>query len=245
MSNGKVLVVFGGGEGSLGDSFLDFEAGESAIYRRIINFSLPQCDCTSEKTLQAIAPTVHDLLAHDSELHVVNFVGMMDNGKIEGFTLKQFERVMTVNLHSLFLIAKAMMPLLTTHQGRFITMGSNSGEQGFTGMSAYCASKFAVQGFVQCMAKECAPFNVPVNVVNPGAFALGSSAMSTLQVEQFMTTTGKTYDEVMEMLTSRIPMKRLATNDDLNSTLHALLNVFPRFYTGQSVSLSGGQVMGK
>jgi NAD(P)-dependent dehydrogenase (short-subunit alcohol dehydrogenase family) len=150
---------------------------------------------------------------------------------------------MTTNVDTLFLIAQAIFPALANGRGRFVTMGSNAGEQGFTGMAAYCASKFAVQGLVQVLAKEFAPYNVPVNVVNPGAFSPESSKMSAVQLGQFMESTGKSQGEVLDMLTSRIPMKRLATNDDLNRVLFALLNQYPRFYTGQQVSLSGGQVM--
>jgi 2-keto-3-deoxy-L-fuconate dehydrogenase len=178
------------------------------------------------------------------DLHMVNFVGMMDNGKIVEYSYDDFKRMMFVNLYSLFVIAKTFMPLLAQNNGRFITIGSNAGEMGFTGMAAYCSTKFAVQGFIQCMAKEMASFDVPVNVVNPGAFAKGSSKMATLQVEQFQAQTGKAEAQVTEMLTGRIPMKRLATNDDLNSVLLALLLEYPRYYTGQAVSLSGGMVMG-
>ena len=238
----KVLAVFGGGPGSLGDNFLNWVSTKDE-YRRIINFSLPQVDCTNDNTMRSVASQTSEWLSRDDELHCVNFVGMMDNGKILEYSVERFQRVMEVNLTTLFHIAHNFIPLLTSHNGKFVTIGSNAGEQGFTGMAAYCSSKFAVQGFIQCMAKELAPFNVPVNVVNPGAFSPESSLMSEVQVEQFKETTGKSDEEIIEMLTSRIPMKRLATNADLNQVLFALLNMYPRFYTGQAVSLSGGQVM--
>lgn len=238
----KALLVFGGGHDSLGERLLMHETLGNT-YTVIRDFSLPEYDLTNQDDVYKAVRDFRDGLRDIDELHVVNFVGMMDNGKIREYSLERFQKVMDVNLNSLFLVAKAVMPFLETYRGRFVTIGSNAGEQGFTGMAAYCSSKFAVQGFIQCMAKECAPFNVPVNVVNPGAFHPSASRMSRVQVAQFMEQSGKNAEEVMDMLTSRIPMKRLATHADLCELLHALLNEYPRFYTGQAVSLSGGQVM--
>jgi NAD(P)-dependent dehydrogenase (short-subunit alcohol dehydrogenase family) len=242
----EVLAVFGGGKGSLGENFLT-HAVETYYGDNVVSFSLDNgYDCTDPGAMQVARDITARVMQHDNdnELHIVNFVGMMDNGKIVDYSYDSFKRMMFTNLYSLFVIAKIFMPLLAENNGRFITIGSNAGEMGFTGMGAYCATKFAVQGFIQCMAKEMAPFNVPVNVVNPGAFEFGASTMSSLQVGQFMEQTGKSQGEVETMLTSRIPMKRLATNEDLNSMLIALLVNYPRYYTGQAISLSGGMVMG-
>jgi sorbitol-6-phosphate 2-dehydrogenase len=244
----KSLIVFGGGPSSLGETFFN-----STIRKYIPSFNYNinnGTDCTIPDAVEAacseasmyldrLKNTKHEI----EELHIVNFVGMMDTGFITEFSDEQFQKITDTNLRSLFLIAKFSIPLLAQYNGRFVTLGSNAGEQPFSGMSAYCATKYAVQGFVKCMAKEMARFNVPCNVVNPGALSPESSMMSSIQVEQFKNETGKSQEEVMEMLTSRIPMKRLCTATDLESLILALLNQYPRFYTGQSVSLSGGQVM--
>jgi 3-oxoacyl-[acyl-carrier protein] reductase len=231
----------GGGKNSLGGSFEIYARG---AYRSVATFNLDNgFDCTDPVQMMIATKMVDASLDADTELHIVNFVGMMDNGKIVDYDNERFKRMMFVNIYSLFVVAKAFTELLATHHGRFITIGSNAGEMGFTGMSAYCTTKHAAQGFIKCMAKEMAPHDVPCNIVNPGAFASGSSKMSTVQVEQFMGETGKTADEVNEMLTSRIPMKRMATNLDLNRVLFVMLNNYPTYYTGQAVSLSGGMVM--
>jgi 2-keto-3-deoxy-L-fuconate dehydrogenase len=241
MNDDKCLVILGGGKNSLGEQF---EIYARAPYSCVFNFNLDNgFDCTDPVQMMIAAKTVAAAIDKDTELHIVNFVGMMDNGKVVDYDNERFKRMMFVNIYSLFVVAKAFIELLAEHHGRFITLGSNAGEMGFTGMSAYCTTKHAAQGFIKCMAKEMAPYDVPCNIVNPGAFENGSSRMSTVQVEQFMDETGKTEDEVNAMLTSRIPMKRMATNLDLNRVLFALLNHYPTYYTGQAVSLSGGMVM--
>lgn len=237
------LVVFGGSAGSLGGEFVSYISTVDAYDRVMVFDAKDGYDCTDDSIAHVVKEEIARSLDDNDVLHVVNFVGMMDNGLIENYDRNSFKRMMFVNLYSLFSIAQVTIPMLKTHRGRFITLGSNAAEMGFTGMSAYCATKHAAHGFIKCMAKELAPFNVPVNIVNPGAFNPNSSSMSKIQVEQFMEQNKMTEDEVIKMLTSRIPMKRLATNADLNRTLYALLLMMPEYFTGQAISLSGGMVM--
>lgn len=245
------LVVIGADmqSDSLGGEFLR-RSTHDGDYLATFGFNLPAWDATDYLIMSAAADKVKEEIGQfadnvglGGELHVLNTVGMMDNGGIVSYSTERFVKVMFTNLVSQFVVAKAFIPVMIRNRGRFVQLGSNAGEMGFTGMSAYCASKFGNQGLTQVMAKELAPHNVPVNVINPCAFEPTSSRMSRVQVEQFMEENSMDTQDVLNMLTSRIPMKRLATNDDLQDILKSVFSA-PRFMTGQAISLSGGMVMG-
>ncbi len=177
-------------------------------------------------------------------IKVVSFVGTMHNARIPDETPENFERLMHINAGSLFNISKCLYPIFEQHEGgRLIHIGSNSAIQGFSGMMSYCASKFATHGMIQVIAKEYAKIGAVANQINPCAFEPGSSDMSNAQVQGFMSTQKMTHDEVIKMMTSRIPAGRLANIDDLYSMIDFLLFDSTDFVTGQAFNLSGGMMM--
>ncbi|MGH7001967.1 MAG: SDR family NAD(P)-dependent oxidoreductase, partial [Stellaceae bacterium] len=77
--------------------------------------------------------------------------------------------VMAVNAKGPFLGAKACIPhLLKNKEGAIVNIASIAGKKGYGGVSAYCASKFAVVAFTQALAEELGPANIRVNAVCPG-----------------------------------------------------------------------------
>ena len=96
---------------------------------------------------------------------------------------------------------------------------------------------------IQVIAKEYAKVDAVANQINPCAFEPGSSTMSNAQVDGFMETQGMSHDEVIKMMTSRIPAGRLANIDDLYSMINFLAFESTDFITGQAFNLSGGMMM--
>jgi meso-butanediol dehydrogenase / (S,S)-butanediol dehydrogenase / diacetyl reductase len=100
---------------------------------------------------------------------LVNNAGIIALGLVADFSEEQWDRVMAVNAKGPFLCSKACIPhMLRNQQGAIINTASVAGKTGRAGVSAYCASKFAVVAFTQSLAEELGPANIRVNAVCPG-----------------------------------------------------------------------------
>jgi NAD(P)-dependent dehydrogenase (short-subunit alcohol dehydrogenase family) len=99
---------------------------------------------------------------------LVNAAGIIGGGSIETTSPVDFDRMMNVNLRSLFLLTRAATPHLVAGKGAVVNVSSVTGTRAFPGLLAYCVSKAAVDQFTRCVALELAPKGVRVNAVNPG-----------------------------------------------------------------------------
>lgn len=110
---------------------------------------------------------------------VVNNAGYGLVGAVEELTEAEAAREMDTNFFGVFRVVKAAIPHLKARGGgAIINIGSVAGARGFPGMGLYCASKFAVAGLSQALAKELAPFDIRVTVVEPGGFRTNFGAAS-------------------------------------------------------------------
>lgn len=131
---------------------------------------------------EAVGPAVDAAVRLTGRLDVVvNNAGYGLVGAVEELSEAEALRQMDTNFFGLFRVVKAAVPHLKAGGGgRIINIGSVAGARGFPSMGMYCASKFAVTGLSQALAKELAPFDVKVTVVEPGGFRtnFGTSGMA-------------------------------------------------------------------
>ena len=102
---------------------------------------------------------------------VVNNAGTGHLGTIESETVDDVRRVMEVNFFGVVAVTKAAMPHLRASGGRLVTVSSVGGAIGQPFNEAYCAAKFAVEGFMESLVPVAASVGVTVVVVEPGAVA--------------------------------------------------------------------------
>ena len=102
---------------------------------------------------------------------VVNNAGSGHLGTIENETIDQVRAVMEVNFFGVVGVTRAALPHLRTSHGRLITVTSVGGVIGQPFNEAYCAAKFAVEGFMESLAPVVRSAGVSVTVVEPGAVA--------------------------------------------------------------------------
>jgi NAD(P)-dependent dehydrogenase (short-subunit alcohol dehydrogenase family) len=114
---------------------------------------------------RAVAETVARLGGLDV---LVNAAGIIGGGSIETTSTADFDRMMNVNLRSIFLLTRAATPHLVARKGAVVNVSSVTGTRAFPGLLGYCVSKAAVDQFTRCVALELAPKGVRVNGVNPG-----------------------------------------------------------------------------
>jgi NAD(P)-dependent dehydrogenase (short-subunit alcohol dehydrogenase family) len=102
---------------------------------------------------------------------LVNNAGAGHLGTLEQESVEDVRAVMEVNFFGVLAVTKAAMPLLRASKGRVVTVTSVGGVIGQPFNEAYCAAKFAVEGFMESLAPVAASVGVSVSVVEPGAVA--------------------------------------------------------------------------
>ncbi|MGP8302828.1 SDR family oxidoreductase [Streptomyces inhibens] len=102
---------------------------------------------------------------------LVNNAGAGHLGTLEQESVEDVRAVMEVNFFGVLHVTKAALPLLRASKGRVVTVTSVGGVIGQPFNEAYCAAKFAVEGFMESLAPVAATAGVSVSVVEPGAVA--------------------------------------------------------------------------
>ncbi|MFJ6620816.1 SDR family oxidoreductase [Kitasatospora sp. NPDC091335] len=102
---------------------------------------------------------------------LVNNAGAGHVGTLERESVADVRAVMEVNFFGVLHVTKAALPLLRASRGRLLTVTSVGGVVGQPFNEAYCAAKFAVEGFMESLAPVAATAGVSVSVVEPGAVA--------------------------------------------------------------------------
>lgn len=100
---------------------------------------------------------------------LVNNAGSATLGSVEGLDIQDFRDAMDVNYFGVVAMTKAFMPLLRESRGRVITISSVGGVVGQPFNEAYCAAKFAVEGFLESLQPVAKSVDVGVHLIEPGA----------------------------------------------------------------------------
>ena len=107
--------------------------------------------------------------SHPETTLLVNNAGVALAGRFDQVDAAQFDAVMAVNFHAVVTLTRALLPVLTAHPGsHVVALSSIFGIVAPPGQTAYCASKFAVRGFLESLRGELAPGGVGVTCVHPG-----------------------------------------------------------------------------
>ena len=144
---------------------------------------------------------------------------------------EEWKKVIDVNLGSTFLLCKhALKKMLKNKYGRIVNITSVVGHTGNLGQANYAASKAGIIGMSKSLAIEYAKKNITINCVSPGFI---QSKMTDNIVES-----------IKSVLTSRIPMSRLGTGEDVSNTVAFLSSDAASYITGETVHVNGGMYMG-
>lgn len=130
------------------------------------NVTILKLDVSKKEELEK---TIAEVLEKNSIDVVLNNAGYGLIGPLEAFTDEQIHKQIETNLMGVIRITKAFTPYFREKKdGVLINVTSTFGLMGFPACSIYSATKFAVDGFSECLAYELAQFNVKVKVVAPG-----------------------------------------------------------------------------
>jgi meso-butanediol dehydrogenase / (S,S)-butanediol dehydrogenase / diacetyl reductase len=172
---------------------------------------------------------------------LVNNAGMTKSGRFMDYSFEDFERVVQVNLYSVFHVTRAVLPsMIERKRGKIINMASTAGKWGSMNQSAYNASKHAVVGLTRCLALEMAPFHINVNAICPAG--VEGDEIESL-VEHWATQMGVSKEQARKNITSRSPIGRFIYPEEVASLAVYLASDESDAMTAQSLSLCGGYLM--
>ena len=162
---------------------------------------------------------------------LVNNAGInMDNLSLR-MKDEEWKKVIDINLGSTFFLCKyAIKKMLKNKYGRIVNITSVVGHTGNIGQSNYAASKAAIIGMAKSLAIEYAKKNITINCVSPGF------------IQSNMT--DKIVESIKAVLTSRIPMAKLGTGEDVSNTVAFLSSDAASYITGETIHVNGGMYMG-
>ena len=116
---------------------------------------------------------------------LANIAGVISSEPVEAVSIAEWDRILGINLRGTFLCARAVVPTMKRQaSGSIINVSSRAGAMGFAGMTAYCASKFGVEGLSRALARELAPHGIAVNTITPGTPIHTAMSETTYSPEQ-------------------------------------------------------------
>ena len=162
---------------------------------------------------------------------LINNAGINLDSLTIRLTEENWKKVLDINLTSTFLMCKyAIKKMIKNKSGKIINITSIVGHTGNFGQTNYSASKAGIVAFSKSLALEYAKKNININCVSPGFI---KSKMTDNIVES-----------VKAVLTSRIPMSRLGTGEDVSNTVAFLSSDVASYITGETIHVNGGMYMG-
>ena len=142
----------------------------------------------------------------------------------------EWQKVIDINLTSTFLLSKyAIKKMLKNKFGRIVNITSVVGHTGNLGQSNYAASKAGIIGMSKSFAIEYAKKNITINCVSPG-FIISDMTLNVAE-------------KVKLYLTSRIPVGKFGTGEDVSNCVAFLSSEQASYVTGETIHVNGGMYM--
>ncbi|TKC88429.1 SDR family oxidoreductase [Trinickia terrae] len=191
----------------------------------------------AESVTQAFAAATK---AFDAVDVLVNNAGQAQAAPFAKTDMALWQRMLDVNLTGVFLCTQAVLPaMIARRDGRIVNVASTAGQIGYPYVAAYCAAKHGVIGLTRSLALEVATKGVTVNAVCPG---YTETDLLRESLDQIIAKTGRSEAEARASLVQGNPQQRFVTPGEVAHAVLWLCQPEAGSMTGQSISVSGGEV---
>ena len=189
---------------------------------KVIGYKSDASDFTASQKL------VDDIVEEFGSIDVlVNNAGITKDGLLMRMSEEDYDRVMNVNMKSVFNMTKAVLkPMLKQRNGSIINMSSVVGVKGNAGQSNYSASKAAINGFTKSTALELGSRNIRCNSIAPGFIETEMTKLEMIKLN----------------LGDTIPLKRGGSTEDVANVCLFLASDMSSYITGQVINVCGGML---
>jgi len=158
---------------------------------------------------------------------LINNAGIIRDRSFLKMTEEEWDSVINVNLKSLFIVTKSVIPHMKENgYGRIVSASSINGSAGAFGQTNYCATKAGISGFTRALCKEVGKNGITVNAVAPGFV---KSVMSDSMPE-----------EIIKSGIKMIPVGRIGTPEDMGHAYLFLASKEAGFVSGITLHANGG-----
>lgn len=173
---------------------------------------------------------VKDVISDFGGIQVlINNAGITKDNLLMRISEEDFDKVIEVNLKSVFNLTKAVIrPMMKQREGSIINMSSVVGVKGNAGQTNYAASKAGILGFTKSVALELGSRNIRCNAIAPGF----------IETEMTAKLDEKTVDEWR----NAIPLKRGGSPEDVANACVFLASSMSAYVTGQTLNVDGGML---
>ncbi len=252
MSTQNIAVVTGASRGIGRAITLAFAQAGFKVFALARSVEAVEAIKTESSAADAIEAVAFDALNEASVLeacaavqragavHVlVNNAGVALAAPLSKTSSEDYDRTMTVNVRTPFLLCRELMPSMAKARGgRVINIASTAATKGFKYTSVYCASKHALLGLTRSLAVEYAAKNVTVNAVCPGWTDTDMLAQSAQNISK---ATGRSVDQARDTLAQMNPMGRLIRPEDVAQLCLFLASDAASTVTGAAWAMDGGE----
>ncbi len=225
------LKLAGAGAGVIVNDVGDPEAAESVVEEiKAMNGegTVVMADVSLSSDVAGLMETA--LAAYGKIDILVNNAGIARDQLLVRMSDEDWDRVIQVNLRSVFLCTRAVMrPMIKQRWGRIVSITSIAGIMGNPGQANYAAAKAGIIGFTRTIAKEVASRGITANAVAPGLIDIGI--------------TRELAEGQREQLKKQIPTGYLGLPEDIAEAVLFLAAEEARYITGQVLCVDGGMTM--
>jgi NAD(P)-dependent dehydrogenase (short-subunit alcohol dehydrogenase family) len=166
---------------------------------------------------------------------LVNAAGHISSGTVETTSLEAWDKMLDINLRSVFRLMQKAIPALVERRGNIVNVSSVTGLRSFPGVLAYCVSKAGMDQLTRCAALELAAKGVRVNAVNPGVVVTEIHKRGGMSEEQ--------YSAFLEHSKETHPLGRVGEPGEIAELIFFLASDRASWITGGTYSIDGGRAL--
>ena len=238
--NGKIAIITGGA-GGIGAAaaeifsqagaqvvIVDLDAARGDALAKRLGARFFKCDVSSSEEVRSVLKNFDriDVIYNNAGVYLPG-----RDGRITDIDEAVWEKVLAINLRSVFLFCKYGIPLMMKHGGSIVNTASSAGMIGIPGCDAYTATKGAIVQLTKSLAAEYGRYNIRTNCISPAAIMTPMVRQSNLDDDTF---------DAESFLKLRTPLRRYGTPEEIANVALFLASDAASYLNGAVIAADGG-----